>query len=57
MKTQNSEFNMQNYKDQCKEKFDTAYKEVDKYVSKHPYRSLGIAAAVGLVLGALIKRD
>ncbi len=33
-----------------------AAKATDEYVHEHPWRSVGIAAAVGFVLGVLISR-
>ncbi|MGA7799664.1 MAG: hypothetical protein WCC36_02545 [Gammaproteobacteria bacterium] len=38
--------------DRSRETIDT----IPQYVERHPYRALGIAAAVGVVLGALLRR-
>ncbi|MEJ2645782.1 MAG: hypothetical protein P8180_12805 [Gammaproteobacteria bacterium] len=38
--------------DRSRETIDT----IPQYVERHPYRALGIAAAVGLVVGALLRR-
>lgn len=38
--------------DRSRETIDT----IPQYIERHPYRALGIAAAVGVVIGALLRR-
>ena len=40
----------------ARERLDSAGGELEDQVRKHPYAALGIAAAVGLVLGVLVSR-
>jgi ElaB/YqjD/DUF883 family membrane-anchored ribosome-binding protein len=44
--------NLQELRRQAREQFDRC----DEYVQSHPYHSLGIAAAIGAVLGVLLIR-
>lgn len=39
------------------EKAKTATDIAEKYVQTHPWKSVGISAAIGLALGVLLKRD
>ncbi len=40
----------------ARERLESAGGELEDQVRKHPYAALGIAAAVGLVLGVLVSR-
>jgi ElaB/YqjD/DUF883 family membrane-anchored ribosome-binding protein len=40
----------------AREKLEGAGEEIEDRVRKHPYAALGIAAAVGLVIGILLSR-
>jgi ElaB/YqjD/DUF883 family membrane-anchored ribosome-binding protein len=40
----------------ARERLETAGGELEDQVRKHPYAALGIAAAVGLVIGVLVSR-
>jgi len=40
----------------AREKLEEAGEEMEDRVRKHPYAALGIAAAVGLVIGILLSR-
>jgi len=40
----------------AREKLEEAGEEIEGRVRKHPYAALGIAAAVGLVIGILLSR-
>jgi ElaB/YqjD/DUF883 family membrane-anchored ribosome-binding protein len=40
----------------AREKLEGAGEEIEDRVRKHPYAALGIAAAVGLVVGILLSR-
>jgi ElaB/YqjD/DUF883 family membrane-anchored ribosome-binding protein len=40
----------------AREKLEGAGEEIEDRVRKHPYAALGIAAAVGLVIGILLTR-
>lgn len=42
---------------QLEEKTREAARATDKLVREHPYRSLGVAFGVGIVLGYLLKRN
>lgn len=57
----NSREGLEHMRDTAREQFDTARqevqakaKEVDTYVKANPWLAAGIAAAVGIVLGALL---
>lgn len=43
-------------KDQASEVSQVAIKATDNYVHEHPWQAVGMAAAVGLILGLLIAR-
>jgi ElaB/YqjD/DUF883 family membrane-anchored ribosome-binding protein len=40
----------------ARERLESAGGELEDQVRKHPYAALGIAAAVGLVIGVLVSR-